>query len=183
MLEYAMRTSYYTRIFFAVLSLMLLAADGMAASADSWQVLKILDGDSIVAAKLRHSERRAGQEEVRLIGIDAPEIGQKPWGVSAKRHLHALLKKHSGRIALEFDVQQRDRYGRLLAYIWTADGILINERMVADGYALAYTIAPNVKYAERIASAQKRARRSSAGLWKSHAFDKAPQEWRKAHPR
>lgn len=182
MIEYAMRSNYYTYIISSVLCLALTVAIAYSADAVPWRVLKIVDGDSLIVAPVRGSARTGRREEVRLIGIDAPEIGQRPWGRKAKKHLQTLIGK-SGRLELELDIERHDRYGRLLAYAWASNGLFINERMVADGYALACTIPPNVKYAGRIAAAQKKARQQRAGLWRHHAFEISPQKWRRDHPR
>src|SRR5512139_339939 len=81
--------------------------------AKAWRVD---DGDTItVLLGNRHSER------IRLIGIDAPEMGQKRWGERAKRHLAGMLAS-SRNIYIEYDVERKDKYGRLLAYVRTADG-------------------------------------------------------------
>ncbi|HSW64923.1 MAG TPA: thermonuclease family protein [Dissulfurispiraceae bacterium] len=179
-----MRTNYYTRILCSVLFfLALLCFFPLRADAAQWRVLKILDGDSIVVSGIRSSGAPSRREEVRLIGIDAPEIGQQPWGQRARRHLRVLIQKTDATVKLEFDIELRDRYGRLLAYGWTKNNVLLNERMVANGYALARTVPPNVKYANRLATAQKKARDRRAGLWKSHAFATSPKEWRREHPR
>ncbi|KAF0180595.1 MAG: micrococcal nuclease [Nitrospirae bacterium] len=179
-----MRTNYYTRILCSVLlSFALLCTFPLRADAAQWRVLKIVDGDSIIVSGIRSSGAPSRREEVRLIGIDAPEIRQAPWGRKARRHLRRLMQINGAAVRLEFDVEQRDRYGRLLAYGWTKNNVLLNERMVANGYALAYTVPPNVKYAKRLAAAQKKARFRRAGLWKSHAFSTSPRQWRQEHPR
>ncbi|RME11542.1 MAG: thermonuclease, partial [Aquificota bacterium] len=68
-------------------------------------------------------------------------------------------------VYLEFDVQKTDRYGRLLAYVWLSDGRMLNEVLVKEGYAMVYTIPPNVKYQERFLQAQRYARENRKGLW------------------
>ena len=176
MLDWNMSNHYYTRILICLLGMLLLAyPSGKIDAADPMKVA-VIDGDTLIATgKHGHIHQR---ELIRLIGIDAPEIGQRPWGQRAKQHLQNLIRKQGGAVFLERDVEQRDRYGRQLAYAWLGNGILLNERMVRDGYALAVTIPPNVRYASRIAEAQKRARRDRAGLWKYHAFRKTPHQWR-----
>jgi len=69
-------------------------------------------------------------------------------------------------VRLEFDVQQKDRYGRLLAYVYLPDGRMLNEVLLEEGYAALLTVPPNVKYAERLRKAQKRAVEEGKGLWK-----------------
>jgi micrococcal nuclease len=67
-------------------------------------------------------------------------------------------------IRLEFDVQKRDKYNRLLAYVWS-DGFLVNEELVKEGLAVSETIQPNVKYQDRILKAQQEARKNCRGIW------------------
>src|SRR3990172_9926307 len=87
------------------------------------RVEKIYDGDTIAAFVDAHFEK------IRLIGIDAPEMDQRPWGRKAKECLSSLIAVTDSGIALEYDMEQRDKYGRILAYIWTQDGKMINEEM------------------------------------------------------
>lgn len=123
----------------------------------------------------------AGVERVRLIGIDAPEMhaGGRParngrWSGRTEVELRALgraaaayARRHlqGRRVGLEVDVEQRDRYGRLLAYVWLADGTLYNARMVRDGYAVVFTVPPNVRYAEVFLACQREARAAGRGFW------------------
>ncbi|MEB3341225.1 thermonuclease family protein, partial [Okeania sp.] len=94
-------------------------------------------------------------EPIRLIGIQAPDIRQKPWGQEAKVELEKLTLGQE--VLLEFDTQEKDRFDRLLAYVWV-EGKLINEYMVEEGLALAEPDFPNTKYMERLTNAQERAR-------------------------
>ena len=68
-------------------------------------------------------------------------------------------------VALELDVQKRDRYRRLLAYVWLEDGTLFNMLIVREGYALVATYPPNVKYVEVFLACQREARKNLRGLW------------------
>jgi micrococcal nuclease len=70
------------------------------------------------------------------------------------------------KISVEFDVEKRDRYGRLLGYVFLADGRMLNDEIISSGYASVLTIPPNVKYQERFLEAYRSARRSGLGLWK-----------------
>jgi hypothetical protein len=69
------------------------------------------------------------------------------------------------RVALEFDVERVDPYGRLLAYLWVAESRMFNEVLLKDGYAQVATFPPNVKYVERFQGAQREAREADRGLW------------------
>lgn len=181
MLDYPVSTHYYTRIFACLLILMLPAGAAGQSNGAPQMRISVVDGDTLALTRQHGAVRQ--RELVRLIGVDAPEGGQRPWGQRAKRYLRSVLKKHRSRIRLEFDVERHDRHGRLLAYVRLTDGTLLNERMIRSGYALAYTVPPNVKYADRFAAAQQKARQRRAGLWKYDAFNETPHLWRQKHPR
>lgn len=101
-------------------------------------------------------------ERVRLIGIDAPDLAQEPWGKEAKLQLEQLIGNKP--ITLEPGLEPRDRYERTLAYVWQ-DGKLLNEQLVAKGYALAVPRSPNTKYDQRLKRAQEKARLMGVGIW------------------
>lgn len=72
----------------------------------------------------------------------------------------------SGReVGLEYDVQQRDKYGRVLAYVYLEDGRMFNALLVREGYARVSTYPPNVKYQKLFSELQKEARGNGKGLW------------------
>jgi micrococcal nuclease len=139
----------------------------------------VVDGDTI---KVQFDA--GGTFTVRLIGIDTPETKHpsKPvqcFGVEASAKTAELLPPGT-RVELEMDVQALDRYGRNLAYVWR-DGsmVMVNQQLVAEGYALTLTIPPNVKYAEQFAEAARIARENGLGLWsacadRQEATDDAP---------
>lgn len=141
------------------------------------RVTAVHDGDTVSVIINNREER------VRLIGIDAPELGQEPWGRKAKRKLQDIMRKTEKTVRIELDVEERDKYGRLLAYLWTKDGRLINEEMIKSGYALLYTISPNVKYVERLREAQEIASRKKAGIWGEKGLNESPSDYRRTHPR
>jgi len=100
--------------------------------------------------------------QVRLVGIDAPDFQQQPWGQAAKERLEAMI---GGRpVLLEFDVQGKDAFERRLAYVWQ-DGVLLNEKLVREGYVLWVMRSPNHKYDQRLARAQEWARLMGVGVW------------------
>lgn len=129
---------------------------------------RVVDGDTFYC--------RDGRK-VRLIGVDSPERGQ---GAPARQARHALARLIPiGRaVRLERDVAPTDRYGRVLAWVW-AGGTLVNEAMVRQGWAVIYTVPPNVKYAARVGQAQNEARVHGAGLWSSGGFDCPPRAYRR----
>jgi micrococcal nuclease len=128
---------------------------------------RIADGDTF---------RCADGRRVRLIGIDSPETQQQPFGVQAKDALQKLLPAGEA-VRLESDAGPRDRYGRLLAYVWIGP-TLVNEVMIREGWAVLYTVPPNVKYADRFTRAQNEARARRAGLWSERGFDCLPNDYR-----
>ncbi len=124
-------------------------------------------------------------QRVRLIGIDAPNSAQRPWGPEAQKFLQAELNdqrpnaSEKPSIQLEVDLQQQDQYQRVLAYVWQ-DGQLINEVLVAQGYALASSRLPNIRYEERLGQAQETARLSGLGIWNpANPMRQTPTEFRK----
>ena len=106
-------------------------------------------------------------ERVRYIGVNTPEIhhptkGEEPGGRAAAVENRTLAAgKH---VRLELDVQQRDRYGRLLAYVWV-DDLMINAELVRRGYAQVMTVPPNVRYQALFLKLQRDAREAGRGLW------------------
>jgi micrococcal nuclease len=109
-------------------------------------------------------------ERVRLIGIEAPDLKQHPWGATAKNRFEKMITKITGQqlvlqpVFLEPDVQEKDSSGRWLAYVWH-DNVLLNEQLVKEGYVLAAPRSPNNKYDSRIARAQEYARIMGYGIW------------------
>ena len=151
--------------------------EGGNTSADHVTVERVNDGDTITA---RLNSR---QEKIRMIGMDAPEMGQEPWGRMAKDHLGAMIAASSWKVGLEYDVLKRDKYGRLLAYVWTQNGKMANAEMLRDGYAVLFTFPPNVKYVEVLRAAQKRARVEKLVIWGEDGLRQMPVDYRREHPR
>ena len=132
------------------------------------RITRIVDGDTV------HCD---GMGSVRLIGIDSPERSQPPFAGQATSALRRMIPV--GTVAqLERDVEARDRYGRVLGYVWF-DGALINWRMVSDGYAVALTYPPNVQYTDAFSAAQTSAREARRGLWADDGFSCEPREHRR----
>jgi micrococcal nuclease len=131
-------------------------------------VARVVDGDTFSC--------RDGRK-VRLLGIDTPELGQGEPGRQAHAALRHLLPLGTT-VRLERDVASRDRFGRELAYVWTG-ARMVNESLVRQGWAMLYTLPPNVKHAGRLERAQKEARAARAGLWESDGFECSPVAWRR----
>ncbi len=128
-------------------------------------VVRIVDGDTI------HVQLADRLEKVRYIGVNTPEVhhplkGEEPGGRAAAAVNRDLV---SGRhVRLELDVQSRDRYGRLLAYVWV-DGTMVNAELVRRGFAQVMTVPPNVRHQSLFLKLQREAREAGRGLWSEAA--------------
>jgi len=125
---------------------------------------RVVDGDTI-------DVRIGGRvERVRLIGIDTPET-KKPntpvqcFGPEATAFTTSLLPADTP-VHLERDVEARDAYDRLLAYVYRSDdGTFVNLEIIRRGFAHLLTIPPNVAHADDFVRAQRTARAENSGLW------------------
>lgn len=144
------------------------------------RVERVVDGDTLQVAYAGRTER------VRLIGIDTPESRDNAKARRDSRRQHRRLDAvtalghqaaefvaalvHPGDLLkLEFDLEARDRYGRMLGYVYLNDGRMLNEVIIRSGYASPMTIPPNVRHQERFLAAFRAARDEGAGLWRDAA--------------
>lgn len=123
---------------------------------------------------------------IRLIGVDAPDQAQRPWGEASQQFLadQVGLGQNSGQetgdrlVLVSLDTQVQDRYDRVLGYVWTEEG-LVNEAIVAAGHGLARSYFPNVKYEAVLAHAQAEARLLGRGIWNpEQPLRESPAEFR-----
>lgn len=126
-------------------------------------VTRVVDGDTV---DLTFAGGRS--ERLRLIGVDTPEtvhptIGEEPGGREASDFTKTALAGKT--VLVEFDIEERDRYGRLLGYVYTNDGAMFNAVLVDRGLAQTATYPPNVRYADLFTALQQGAREAGAGLW------------------
>lgn len=128
------------------------------------RVERVVDGDTLAVRVDGRDER------VRYIGVDTPET-VKPnapvecFGAAASA-LNKRLVREGERVTLRFDRELRDRYGRLLAYVYRErDALFVNARLVREGAARTLSIAPNTAYAGQLARLQAQARAAARGLW------------------
>jgi micrococcal nuclease len=140
------------------------ASSGESAADDDGRVTRVVDGDTI------HVRVDGEDETVRYIGVDTPET-VKPntpvqcFGKKASAYNHRLVDGEL--VRLRFDVERRDRYGRLLAYVYRRkDGLFVNDALVRNGYATTLTIPPNVAHAGDFRALERRAREAQRGLWR-----------------
>ncbi|MEI8011782.1 MAG: thermonuclease family protein [Candidatus Omnitrophota bacterium] len=141
-------------------------------------VAYVYDGDTI---------RLSNGEKVRFVGIDTPESSDNKklrrdarrsgtsavdilrMGHQASRYTKSLLEGR--KVRLEFDIEKRDKYGRLLAYVYRVDdGLFVNEDIIRNGYAYPMSIPPNIRYADKFRQAFRSARKNNAGLWQDSSF-------------
>src|SRR5438552_16349994 len=94
--------------------------------------------------------------------VHHPTRGEEPGGREATEANRRLVA--GKRVRLETDVQARDRYGRLLAYVWVGD-VMVNAELVRLGYAQVMTVPPNVRYQQLFLKLQREAREAGRGLW------------------
>lgn len=137
-------------------------------------VTRVVDGDTIMVDITGRSEGPgAGMADVgseyrlRLIGIDTPESVRpgtpiECFGKEASAAAKALLE--GAEVTLVKDVEEADQYDRLLRYVYLG-GEMANARLVANGYATAYTYPPNVRHADLFVQLQREAREENRGLW------------------
>lgn len=157
------------------------AGETEESASEGYEVAKVIDGDTVVV-------RMAGkQETVRFIGIDAPETGANAecYATEATEALKELIG--GGNVRLEKDPTQgeRDKYDRLLAYVFTEGGVNIALKLIEGGFAKEYTYSKTYTYQKEFKAAQKRAEGSRVGLWAPNAcakpaVDQKPAEEPKA---
>ena len=126
-------------------------------------VVRVVDGDTI---HVRLADRI---EKVRYIGVNAPELSHPQKGTDGAGREAARVNRQlvdGRRVRLELDVQERDRHGRLLAYVWIGD-VMVNEELVRLGYAQVMTVPPNVRHQATLLAREREARRNGRGLWGS----------------
>ena len=134
-----------------------------------FEVVKIVDGDTI---KLMIDGEK---KNVRLIGIDTPESvhpnSEKnvPEGKLASDHTKELVG--DSELYLEYGTDPQDRYGRPLCYVYLPDGTMLNEQILADGYAKVLIVGKNKEYKELFTEIQEQAKAEGRGLWSTGVFD------------
>lgn len=142
-------------------------------------VSRVVDGDTIYAMIGNR------MEAIRYIGINTPEthhprLGAQPGGQAATEVNRQLVDGQW--VQLTFDVQQRDKYGRLLAYVWI-NGQMVNAHMVHSGYAQASAYPPNVRYQDYFSQLERGAREGQRGLWGDAAAEPILRYQPRANPR
>lgn len=122
-------------------------------------VARAVDGDTI---------ELADGQKIRYLGMDTPETVDprktvQCFGHEASDYNRSLVEGRYVRLAR--DVEDTDKYGRLLRYVYLPDGTFVNLKLIADGYAHVYTWPPNIAHAREFVAAQATARSAGLGLW------------------
>lgn len=129
------------------------------------RVREVVDGDTL---EIEFGD--GNRDRVRLLGIDTPETVDRDrpvecFGPEASARTKSLLPSGT-RIGVQRDLEARDRYGRLLVYLWRrADGLFVNASLVRDGFARTLSIPPNVAHRSELSAAAAEARSAELGLW------------------
>ncbi|HIK06797.1 MAG TPA: thermonuclease family protein [Trichormus sp. M33_DOE_039] len=141
------------------------------------RVARVVTGQTLEVVGM--AEQPTLISQVRLIGVDAPDLRQYPWGEDSKELLEKLVGNLEKPVLLEFDVEAKDKIGRNLAYVWK-DNQLLNEQVIKQGYALFVERSPNLKYNQRLDRAQQWARIMGKGIWNPEKpMRQTPAEFRR----
>ena len=126
----------------------------------------VYDGDTLYLKDNR---------KVRIIGMNTPEVRHhnqtaEAYGAEATEALRELLYKHHNQVQLQIGTDAYDRYGRLLAHVFLADGTNVSEWMLTHGFATTLFIPPNLNYLDCYVKAERKAQRKQLNIWKQKAF-------------
>lgn len=133
---------------------------------DTGTLVRVKDGDTYV---LNVNEKEI---TLRLIGVDTPEsVAPENYvkeNTDEGKEISEIVKeelREGDKLTLEYDVQTKDKYGRVLAYLYFEDGTMVQEWLLQNGYAQVMTIQPNCKYAERFVEEEQKAISKRIGIW------------------
>jgi micrococcal nuclease len=137
-------------------------------SREFFRIIRVIDGDTIIV------EINDKKETIRLIGLDTPEIvdWRKPvecFGKESSEEAKRILNGKSVRLETDLSQDVRDKYNRLLAYVFLKDGTSFNEIMIKNGYGYEYTYDVPYIYQKEFKNAEKFARENKRGLWADDA--------------
>ncbi|WP_216087098.1 thermonuclease family protein [Stanieria cyanosphaera] len=126
---------------------------------------------------LTQADHFKSKETVRIIGINAPDLQQSPWGKAAQQRLKQLISPNVSASSIQLKLEKKDPFNRYLAHIWH-DKTLISEQLVKEGYVLADTNYPN-QYSQRLWYAQEYARLMGYGIWNpQQPMRESPEQFR-----
>lgn len=131
-------------------------AAGAPPQGERVQVIAVIDGDTIDV------ESQGQTYRVRYIGVDTPER-EEPFYEEATEANRKMVDEEE--VILVQDVSETDQYGRLLRYVYLADGTFVNAELISQGYGRVVTFPPDVAQAEMFTDLQREARENQRGLW------------------
>jgi micrococcal nuclease len=150
------------------------------------QISRVISGQSV--EWIDRSQQPPIIQQGRLLGIDAPDMAQEPWGTQAKHKLEELIGiPGKDTVSLEFEGTDADKFGRKFVYLWK-NGQLLNEQLIRDGVVLASMRTPTsaninnrgAKYRERLIRGSQYARIMGSGIWNpQQPMRLSPSEFRK----
>ncbi|MCY7751677.1 thermonuclease family protein [Bacillus inaquosorum] len=128
-------------------------------------VIRVIDGDTFIA------DVNGTEERIRLILVDTPETVHptkevQPYGKEASAFTKKQLENQS--VYLEYDQEKRDKYDRLLAYVFLKDGTSFNKILLEKGYARLAVFPPNIKYEDEYKQAEEAAKNEKIGIWNNN---------------
>ncbi|MDR9466783.1 thermonuclease family protein [Marinospirillum sp.] len=129
-------------------------------------VSHVYDADTLTLADGRR---------VRLLGIDAPELGRRgdahePFALEGRDYLRGLMEEADHQVLIHQGEEKQDRHGRLLAYLFLPDGRNINRLLLEQGYVMQVFIAPDTDYAKCLQSHEDQARQQRLGIWSQKEY-------------
>ena len=128
-----------------------------------YEVTRFSDGDTITV------DMNGKKETIRMIGVDTPEthdpdVPVQCYGPAASAYTKNLIGTQKVRLEADPTNQNRDRYDRLLRYVYLPDGRLVQAEIIKNGYGFAYTLFPFTKK-EQFTQLETEAKNSTKGLW------------------
>lgn len=124
------------------------------------RVDRVIDGDTIMVS---------GRQRVRYVGVNTPEVGDDPQYFGPEAAIFNEQLVEGRKVYLEKDVSEKDRFGRLLRFVY-AGGILVNAELVREGYARAKVYPPDTRHAQCFAALEREAREGKRGIWGKQYF-------------
>jgi len=148
--------------------------DEANAERDIVTVAKVVDGDTLRVIYDGTEE----EVKVRLIGVNTPEsVAPETYrteNTAEGKKVSELVKEKiqaGDTLYLEYDTSETDRYGRVLAYVYFSDGIMMQEWLLENGYAEVYTLEPDTRYAEHFEELEQQAKEQNIGIWNADFTD------------
>lgn len=143
------------------------------------RIIRVVDGDTV---DVDLPDQSSQATRIRLLGIDAPEMPDAHFAARAKEYVAARTRDQVITIRLdEIETRERDKHGRLLAYLYLPNNECLNESLIRDGMAYAFRSFPH-QFSAQFEAAERSARSGRIGLWKDVSIEQMPawrQDWMK----